>query len=164
MELLVLTKLRWELSSPTSLQFLHLLLLKMQETLSDQITPANIQKEAETFLMLAATEYKFHKIKPSVLVGFCQHSIHQVEKHFNFQACVSILTAEDSRPAHDQAVISNLLSRLVNISQTVLCQILAEFKLSVSSWIKIAGVSNNNQQLELNKAESCQSSEMMEIS
>ena len=79
------------------------------------------------------------------------------------QACVSILTAEDSRPAQSQAVISNLLSRLVNISQAVLCQILAEFKLSVSSWIKIAGVSNNNQQLELTKAESCQSSEMMEI-
>ena len=70
MELLVLTKLRWELSSPTSLQFLHLLLLKMQETLSDQISTADLKKEAETFLMLAATEYKFHKIKPSVLVAF----------------------------------------------------------------------------------------------
>ena len=79
MELLVLTKLRWELSSPTSLQFLHLLLLKMQESLSDQITTANIQKEAETFLMLAATEYKFHRIKPSVLVCFSQHPTPQVD-------------------------------------------------------------------------------------
>ena len=79
MELLVLTKLRWELSSPTSLQFLHLLLLKMQESLSDQITTANIQKEAETFLMLAATEYKFHRIKPSVLVCISQHPTPQVD-------------------------------------------------------------------------------------
>ena len=65
--------------------------------------------------------------------------------------------------AGNSLAASDLLSRLVNISPTVLCQILAQFKLSVSSWIKIAGVSNNNQQLELNKAESCQSSEMMEI-
>ena len=71
---------------------------------------------------------------------------------------MSILTAEDSLAASD------FLSRLVNISRSVLCQILSEFKLSVSSWIKIAGVSNNNQQLDIPKPESCQSSEMMEIS
>merc|ERR1719336_3071607 len=53
MELLVLTKLRWELSPPTSLQFLSILLVKMEDLLSEQITTA-IQREAETFLMLAA--------------------------------------------------------------------------------------------------------------
>ena len=82
MELLVLTKLRWELSSPSSLQFLHLLLLKMRESLADQITTANIEKEAETFLMLAATEYKFHKIKPSVLVRSSQPSTHPVNTKY----------------------------------------------------------------------------------
>ena len=66
--------------------------------------------------------------------------------------------------AGNSLAASDLLSRLVNISPTVLCQILAQFKLSVSSWIKIAGVSNNNQQLDIPKPESCQSSEMMEIS
>ena len=66
--------------------------------------------------------------------------------------------------AGNSLAASDLLSRLVNISPTVLCQILAQFKLSVSSWIKIAGVSNNNQQLELAKPERCQNSEMMEIS
>ena len=68
MELLVLTKLRWELSAPTSLQFLSILLVKMEDLLSEQMAPS-VQKEAETFLMLAATEYKFHNIKPSVLVS-----------------------------------------------------------------------------------------------
>ena len=68
MELLVLTKLRWELSAPTSLQFLSILLAKMEDLLS-QPTEPSIQKEAETFLMLAATEHKFQNIKPSVLVS-----------------------------------------------------------------------------------------------
>ena len=73
MELLVLTKLRWELSAPTSLQFLSILLVKMEHLLSDQMT-TSVQKEAETFLMLAATEYKFHNIKPSILVSHNRQS------------------------------------------------------------------------------------------
>ena len=68
MEMLVLQKLQWELSSPCSLQFLSLLLSHMETCLNTQMIQL-LEKQAETYLMLAATEYKFYNVRPSIMVG-----------------------------------------------------------------------------------------------
>ena len=67
MEMLVLQKLRWELSAPTSLDFLSQLLSQLEHLTSPHILKM-ISKQSETFLMLAATEYKFYNVRPSVMV------------------------------------------------------------------------------------------------
>ena len=68
MEMLVLEKIRWELASPNTSQFLNIFLAKLEETISSQVLFL-VQKHAETFLALAATEYKFYNVKPSLLVS-----------------------------------------------------------------------------------------------
>ena len=67
MEMMVLEKLRWELASPTSGQFLSIILANMENILSNQVLSL-VQKHAGTFLALAATEYRFYNVKPSLLV------------------------------------------------------------------------------------------------
>ena len=70
MEMLVLQKLHWELSSPSSLQFLSLLMSQLNTVrmLSSQMIDI-MEKQAETYLMLAATEYKFYNVRPSIMVS-----------------------------------------------------------------------------------------------
>ena len=72
MEMVVLQRLTWDLPSSAS-DFLTLLLSQLSPHLmsSSLVTPKMlkiIEKPAETFLMLASTEYKFHNIKPSIMV------------------------------------------------------------------------------------------------
>ena len=67
MEMLVLQKLRWELSIPTSLDFLSHILSHLETSLSPQILRM-VGKQCQTFLMLAATEYKFYNVRCSVMV------------------------------------------------------------------------------------------------
>ena len=67
MEMLVLQKLRWELSVPTSLDFLSHILSHLETFLSPQILRM-VGKQSQTFLMLAATEYKFSSVRCSVMV------------------------------------------------------------------------------------------------
>ena len=69
MEMMVLKKIRWELASPSSIQFLDIILANMEETLSSKIFSI-VQKHAQTFLALAATEYRFYNIRSSVLVSY----------------------------------------------------------------------------------------------
>ena len=68
MEMMVLKKIRWELASPNTLQLLDIILANLEETLSKHVT-ALIHKNAQTFLALAATEYNFSNVRPSVLVS-----------------------------------------------------------------------------------------------
>ena len=67
MEMLVLQKLHWELSSPSSLQFLSLILSHLDSVISSKMLEI-MEKQAETYLMLAATEYKFYNVRPSIMV------------------------------------------------------------------------------------------------
>ena len=67
MEMMVLEKLKWELACPTSSQFLAIILANMEIIFSNQVLSL-VQKHANTFLSLAATEYKFHMVKPSIMV------------------------------------------------------------------------------------------------
>ena len=68
MEMLVLEKIRWELASPNAFQFLEIILANMENILTNQVLYV-VQKHASTFLSLAATEYRFYNVKPSVLVS-----------------------------------------------------------------------------------------------
>lgn len=68
MEMVVLQKLQWELSSPSPLHFLSLLLAQLDTRLSAALLRL-VEKQAETFLMLAATEYKFYSVRPSIMVS-----------------------------------------------------------------------------------------------
>ena len=73
MEMVVLQRLHWDLSSPSSLQFLAILLPHLSSSLlSSSLLTSKvlkiIEKPAETFLMLAATEYKFHNVRPAIMV------------------------------------------------------------------------------------------------
>ena len=68
MEMMVLEKIRWELASPSSSEFLDIILANLEETISSQVINL-VQKHAQTFLALAATEYRFCNIRPSVLVS-----------------------------------------------------------------------------------------------
>ena len=72
MEMMVLKKIRWELASPNTLQLLDIILANLEETLSKNIT-ALVHKNAQTFLALAATEYHFSNVRPSVLVSYTYH-------------------------------------------------------------------------------------------
>jgi hypothetical protein len=67
MEMKVLKNLKWELASPTACQFLELILANFESILSNHILSL-VQKHAGTFLSLAATEYRFYNVKPSILV------------------------------------------------------------------------------------------------
>ena len=68
MEMMVLEKLRWELASPISSQFLVIILSNMENILSNLVLSL-VQKHARTFLALAATEYKYYNVRPSLLVS-----------------------------------------------------------------------------------------------
>ena len=68
MEMLVLEKIRWELASPNSFQFLEIILANMEHLLTNQVLSV-LKKHASSFLSLAATEYRFYNVKPSVLVS-----------------------------------------------------------------------------------------------
>ena len=68
MEMMVLEKLRWELASPTSSQFLTIILSNMENILSNLVLSL-VQKHARTFLALAATEYKYYNVRPSLLLS-----------------------------------------------------------------------------------------------
>ena len=68
MEMLVLQKLRWELSAPTSLDFLWQLVPQVETGHTSPHLARMVSKQSETFLMLAATEYKFYNVRPSVMV------------------------------------------------------------------------------------------------
>ena len=68
MEMTVLQKIRWELARPNTLQFLDIILANLEETLSSKGDVLD-HKHAQTFLALAATEYRFYNIRPSVLVS-----------------------------------------------------------------------------------------------
>ena len=68
MEMLVLEKIRWELASPNAFQFLEIILANLENILTNKVLSV-VQKHASTFLALAATEYRFYNVKPSVLVS-----------------------------------------------------------------------------------------------
>ena len=121
--MVVLQRLTWDLPSSAS-DFLTLLLSQLSPQLmsSSLVTPKMlkiIEKPAETFLMLASTEYKFHNIKPSIMV------INKSEKCWTFyftlsvtlQACAAILTSlEQIVVTVDDEIFQNL-SDIVRISQ-----------------------------------------------
>ena len=69
MEMMVLKKIRWELASPNTLQLLDIILANLEETLSNHVISL-VHKNAQTFLALAATEYNFSNVRPSVLVSY----------------------------------------------------------------------------------------------
>ena len=68
MEMTVLQKIRWELARPNTLQFLDIILANLEETISSKVGVL-VHKHALTFLALAATEYRFYNVRPSVLVS-----------------------------------------------------------------------------------------------
>ena len=68
MEMMVLEKIRWELASPNTSEFLDIILANLEQTISSQVINL-VQKHAQTFLALAATEYRFYNVRPSVLVS-----------------------------------------------------------------------------------------------
>ena len=68
MEMLVLEKIQWELASPNAFQFLEIILANMENILTNHVLSL-VQKHAGTFLSLAATEYRFYNVKPSLLVS-----------------------------------------------------------------------------------------------
>lgn len=76
MEMLVLTRLRWELCSPTSLDFVPFLISKLAPLALQQtgkcIQIKAVQDQIEMFLVLAATEACYSHLRPSILVsGLC---------------------------------------------------------------------------------------------
>ena len=86
MEMMVLEKLRWELTSPNSFQFLEIILANMENILSNQVL-SSVQKHANTFLALVATEYKFYKVKPSILVRLAFYVCNCLLKIFMLGLC-----------------------------------------------------------------------------
>ena len=82
MEMLVLQKLRWELSVPTSLDFLSHILSHLETFTSPQILRL-VGKQSQTFLMLAATEYSFYNVRCSVMVRDWQRLIITIQLNIN---------------------------------------------------------------------------------
>ena len=69
MELTVLARVSWDLASPTSLDFLPLFWSRISRdnNFSTNVTK-QLFKNAETFLVLAATEEKYCRRNPSLMV------------------------------------------------------------------------------------------------
>jgi len=124
MEMMVLEKLRWELASPTSGQFLSIILANMENILSNQVLSL-VQKHAGTFLALAATEYRFYNVKPSLL------------------ASVSIISAVGGLVAGMDHRLMDCMAGMVRTDQVYLSKISEEFKKSVAEWINIASSSDD---------------------
>jgi len=121
MEMLVLEKLRWELAAPTSAQLLALLMARMEHLLSSQVLSI-VQSHASTFLSLAATEYSFHHVRPSLLVS------------------ASILTAIHGLcPEISSATgFQNLLCNMVGARMHELVLLVRQLEVRVANWIKAA--------------------------
>jgi len=121
MEMLVLEKLRWELAAPTSAQLLALLMARMEHLLSSQVLSI-VQSHASTFLSLAATEYSFHHVRPSLLVS------------------ASILTAIHGLcPEITSATgFQNLLCNMVGARMHELVLLVRQLEVRVAGWIKAA--------------------------
>ena len=70
MELTVLARVRWDLAAPTSLDFLPLLWSSISRgiILPANVTNTKVLENAETFLVLAATEAKYCHRYPSLMV------------------------------------------------------------------------------------------------
>ena len=62
MEMKVLDQLSWELHELTSLDFLHVLTRQYS-------APESVLRNAASFLSLAATEYQFYSVRPSLMAG-----------------------------------------------------------------------------------------------
>ena len=70
MEMTVLKHLRWELATPTSAEFLELIFANMgMKNFLSKSQIIIIHKHSASLLALAATEYKYYNIRPSVLVS-----------------------------------------------------------------------------------------------
>ena len=121
MEMLVLEKLRWELAAPTAAQLLTLLAARMEHLLSSQVL-AIVQRHAATFLALAATEYSFHQVRPSLMVS------------------AAILTAIHGLcPAIcRQTGFTNLLSSLTGAKLADLVVLERQLQVRVQGWMAVA--------------------------
>ena len=69
-EMMVLSRLGWELVSPTPLDFLPALLDRLRNVTGNTVANT-ITRHCTTFIALAKTEYTFYNVRPSVMVrGF----------------------------------------------------------------------------------------------
>merc|ERR1712130_9838 len=158
MEMLVLQKLHWELSSPSSLQFLSLLLsqldsLRMPTSKMIEI----VEKQAETYLMLAATEYKFYNVRPSIM------------------ASAAILTSVEQLMGKSESNILQQLSEIVRTHQNYLHQAVAELRVHVQEWLALTSATHHKQNLphheekssqplsDMKQTSNCQYYDLMEI-
>jgi hypothetical protein len=121
MEMLVLEKLRWELAAPTSVQVLSLMLARMEHLLSSQVLSI-VQRHASTFLALAATEYTFHHVKPSLMVS------------------ATILTAIHGLcpTISSQTGFQNLLCSMTGTKMQDLVLLVRQLEVRVAGWIRVA--------------------------
>ena len=121
MEMLVLEKLRWELAAPTSAQLLSLLVQRMEHLLSSQVLSI-VQRHASTFLALAATEYSFHHVKPSLMVS------------------AAILTAIHGLcpTISSQTGFQNLLCNMTGAALHDLVLLVRQLEVRVAGWITVA--------------------------
>lgn len=112
---------RWELAAPTAAQLLSLLVTRMDALLSSQVL-AIVQSHAATFLSLAATEYSFHHVRPSLMVA------------------ASILTAIHGLcPAiSSQTGFQNLLCNMIGAHLHDLVLLVRQLEVRVSGWISTA--------------------------
>ena len=67
MEMQILDKLSWELCAITSLDFLQLIVRRYCPT--GRAATNEVERTAAAFLSLAATEYQFYCVRPSMMAG-----------------------------------------------------------------------------------------------
>ena len=71
----MLQELRWELSAVTPLDLLDPLLERLR--LHHPVDPDDVRRRAETILVLAATEYKFCYLSPSLMAAAALQAVVQ---------------------------------------------------------------------------------------
>jgi len=128
MEMVVLQKLQWELSSPSPLHFLSLLLAQLDTRLSAALLRL-VEKQAETFLMLAATEYKFYSVRPSIM------------------ASAAILASVEQLVGSCPPDLVTQLSEIVRMHQHYLRQAVAQLRVHVQEWVALPQEAGPGQQL-----------------
>merc|ERR1711915_393823 len=116
-ELMVLTSLNWELSSPTSVSFLQQFTARLRKT-SHNNTSSNITRLAEALIVRAETEYQFILTNRSLLAAAAlATSVQiQVEEEREAKDVEEEIVQMSSHTSEHVQVMKSHLRNLLNLS------------------------------------------------
>jgi len=106
-ELTVLNVLNWELSAVTTQSFLEHFINGL--SLDKSLNPQSVRRHAETMATIAATEYKFLKLKPSIVAAACLSAACSGLSNQQEKAASLLRSLSDRIEASPQTILTTLI-------------------------------------------------------